>query len=504
MEIGKHCSLFSYRLVFILYVLSSLCMISHFILFLYYIDVTHNFYFYFLDPYASHYQQQLCSSHCSMHSYNNQAIPPPPPPLAPQQNPYYHHYAQPCTLHSQSNYVTPPVLPPLAAPLNNCFQQQQHLPHSKSLDQYEVANKMHSNGVNHRLSLDSHNYKSTSPHNLSPSQLQQQHMQVNQSFDFIDAAYNHHPYNQPNVRAPLPFNLSSNLGSHFSGAHENSNAGYYEQHNHHQQQQMRNENYYQQPIMQLHNPTPVSDFCQQHSPSHIDMKAPQTELKLRSSLKKSTHSTSDSLDMEHELNELRALKREKSSTPASTSSEMNVKTRDGIGNYQTWDYVFQNLEKDMEKKKSITADEKIAAELESLKITANGHGPPKDRERHSKSNNNNNIKASTSHSQSSHSHNNVSSQTKMRTKSVSVSTSTDLPPLQSSHEHKRTSSVSNENNHKIQMKKPPELIVNEEVEWSCSFCTFLNPNTKKICEMCSKSKDFFFSNAGKSSAATCV
>lgn len=473
---------------------------------------SHDFfiYFLFLDPYASHYQQQLCSSHCSMHSYNNQAIPPPPPPLAPQQNPYY-HYAQPCTLHSsQNNYIPPPPASASSssvAPLisNNCFQQQQqnHLPHSKSLDQYDAANKMHSNGVNHRLSLDSHNYKSTSPHNLSPSQHQHQHMQVNQSFDFIDAAYNHHPYNQPNVRAPLPFNLSSNLGSHFStsasGHHEQNNAGYYtsvndHQHHHQQQQQMRNENYYQQPIMQL--PTPVNDFCQQHSPSHNDMNMkPQTELKLRSSLKKSTHSTSDSLDMEHELNELRALKREKSSTPASTSSEM--KTRDGIGNYQTWDYVFQNLEKDMEKKKSITADEKIAAELESLKVTANGHGPPKDRgDRHSKSNNNG--KAS-----SSHSHNNVSSQTKMRTKSVSVSTSTDLPPLQSSHEHKRTSSVSTENNHKIQMKKPPELIVGED-EWSCRFCTFLNPNTKKICEMCSKSKDFFFSDAGKSSSATCV
>lgn len=456
-----------------------------------------------LDPYASHYQQQLCSSHCSMHSYNNQAIPPPPPPLAPQQNPYY-HYAQPCTLHSQNAYATPLMPPPPVSSANSCFQQQ-HLPHSKSLDQYDAANKMHSNGVNnHRLSLDSHNYKSTSPHNLSPSSSSQmQHMQVNQSFDFIDAAY-HHPYNQPNVRAPLPFNLSSNLGSHFSSSHENStaNAGYYtsanDQHNHHQQQQMRNENYYQQPqpIMQL--PTPVSDFCQQHSPSHIDMKQPQPELKLRSSLKKSTHSTSDSFDMEHELNELRALKREKSSTPASTSSEM--KTRDGIGNYQAWDYVFQNLEKDMEKKK--TADEKIAAELESLKITANGHGPPKDRDRHSKSNNN--VKASTSHVSSSHSHNNVSSQTKLRTKSVSVSTSTDMPPLllQSTHEHKRTSSVTNESNHKIQMKKPPELVVGEN-EWSCRFCTFLNANSKKICEMCSKSKDFF-SDAGKSSAATCV
>lgn len=213
------------------------------------------------------------------------------------------------------------------------------------------------------------------------------------------------------------------------------------------------------------------------------------EVKLRSSLKKSTHSTaSDSLDMEAELNELRALKREKSSTPASTSSD--VKTRDGIGNYQAWDYVFQNLEKD-DRKKTITADEKIAAELESLKITANGHGPPKDR--HSKSNT---LRPTTSLSH------NASSQTqKHRTKSVSVSTTTD--PLLGGHEHKRTSSVSmNESNHRIQMPKPPELVVGKD-EWSCRFCTFLNPNTKKICEMCSKSKDFFHDN-DKGSTATCV
>jgi hypothetical protein len=450
-------------------------------------------YFIFLDPYASHYQQQLCSSHCSMHSYNNQAIPPLPLPLAqPQQNPYY-HYAQPCTLHSQNTYSTPvmppvPVIPASSSPSsslsNNCFQH--HLPHSKSLDQYDGANKIHANGVNqHRLSLDSHNYNKIPPppppHHLSPSQLQSQHGSGASTFDYMDPAFNHHPYNQPNVRAPLPYNLSSNLGNHFSNQDGNG-TGYYASNNEHHH--IRND-YYQQPMMQL--PMPVNDYCQQHHPPppQMDFKPPP-EVKLRSSLKKSTpHSTSDSLDMEAELNELRALKREKSSTPASTSSEM--KTRDGIGNYQTWDYVFQNLEKEVvEKKKTITADEKIAAELESLKITVNGHGPPRDR--HAKP-----IKNGVQ----------TSNQTKMRTKSVS--TSTDLSPMHP-HEHKRTSSVSTESNHKIQMPKLPELVVGKD-EWSCRFCTFLNPNTKKICEMCSKSKDFFL-DADKSSVAaataTCV
>jgi hypothetical protein len=115
------------------------------------------------------------------------------------------------------------------------------MPHSKSLDQYD--GKMQANGVNHhRLSLDSHNYKlasSTAQHHLSPSI-------PAPSYDFIDAAFNHHPYNQPNVRAPLPYNLSSNLGNHLS--HD-----YYPQNDHH---------YYQQPMMQL--PTPVTEFHQQY------------------------------------------------------------------------------------------------------------------------------------------------------------------------------------------------------------------------------------------------
>ncbi|XP_055687359.1 protein tamozhennic [Lutzomyia longipalpis] len=38
-------------------------------------------------------------------------------------------------------------------------------------------------------------------------------------------------------------------------------------------------------------------------------------------------------------------------------------------------------------------------------------------------------------------------------------------------------------------------------EWSCRFCTYLNPDSRKICEMCSKSKDFFFS---QDKTPTCV
>lgn len=35
-----------------------------------------------------------------------------------------------------------------------------------------------------------------------------------------------------------------------------------------------------------------------------------------------------------------------------------------------------------------------------------------------------------------------------------------------------------------------QIIVTSPNEWSCKFCTFLNPNTKRICEMCCRTKDY--------------
>lgn len=40
-------------------------------------------------------------------------------------------------------------------------------------------------------------------------------------------------------------------------------------------------------------------------------------------------------------------------------------------------------------------------------------------------------------------------------------------------------------------------------EWACKFCTFLNSQSKRICEMCSKSKDFNL-DAPNKSTATCI
>lgn len=47
-----------------------------------------------------------------------------------------------------------------------------------------------------------------------------------------------------------------------------------------------------------------------------------------------------------------------------------------------------------------------------------------------------------------------------------------------------------------------QIIITGDNEWSCSFCTFLNPNTKRICEMCSHTKDFKMMDTNTSSSTS--
>lgn len=431
-----------------------------------------------LPPASSshHHYQQMCGNHCSIHPFTQSQTMPQPASSHSYYNPTA--YNQPCNLH---NYVPPP---------NNFYQlPQNHLPHSKSLDQYDGKIPPNSNGINHhhRLSLD-HNYKM----NQHLAQQQQQQVAV-PPFDCIDSVAFNHPYNQPNVRSPLPYNLSSNLGHHLAQDQQYCPADANNM-QHYSVPRMYGNEYYHQ------IPTPVSDYHQFSDTSSPAM--PESELisfgdpkkppepKLRSSLKKTTQSSSDA-DLEQELNELRALKRGKATS--------EVKARDGIGNYQSWNYVFENLEKEPHSKNRVGHDDKVAAELqlENLKLTSNGHGPPKG---NPKSNGVPHRMSETLRPSSNHT---ASVQTKTRTKSVSNGAEA------SNHEHKRTSSVmeTSSRSNNMQKYKPPvqPAVVVPPGEWSCRFCTFLNADNVKICEMCAKSKDFFLdADKGSTASATCV
>lgn len=198
--------------------------------------------------------------------------------------------------------------------------------------------------------------------------------------------------------------------------------------------------------------------------------APQSnrsENKLRSSLKKSLQEQ----EHEHELELLRSLKKRDRERDHTSYSESSSRTHD-----------------------------EIMAELDSLRITtSNGHGPPKG---YASKSNGTLPNASNAPQTSSAAVQNP----KMRTKSVSTTTESS----NHHHEHKRTSSVmetssSRSNSDKYKPPQQPQIIV-PAGEWSCRFCTFLNPDAKRICDMCSKSKDFF-NDADKSSSAataTCV
>jgi hypothetical protein len=196
--------------------------------------------------------------------------------------------------------------------------------------------------------------------------------------------------------------------------------------------------------------------------SFNDTPSSKSEAKLRSSLKKSSREEHD-----HELEYLRSLKKREHMSCSDTSS----RTHDDV-----------------------------IAELDSMNLTtttSNGHGPPKGYNTTSKSNG------------SIPNHTNAgSSSAKLRTKSVSTTTETSSNHHHH-HEHKRTSSMleSSSNRSNSDKYKPPQQpqIIVPPGEWSCRFCTFLNPDAKKICEMCSKSKDFFQDPDKTSTAtATCV
>lgn len=338
-------------------------------------------------------------------------------------------------------------------------------------------------------------------------------------FDCIDSIAFNHPYNQPNARSPLPYNLSSNLGHHLTQEQYYAPPDPTGMHNHFDYQRSMYNDYYHQQMMMQQLPTPVNEyqaksneFSDSSSPamqenelisfgSDTASRSKPAEVKLRSSLKKSTLSTSDSLEFEPELNlsELRALKHGKVLTPGN-----DVKSREGYGNYQQWDHVFQNLEKETHSKNIVgNHDDKVAAELqlENLKLTSNGHGPPK---LHHKSNGVPHRMSEMTARSSSGNHT-TPVQNKARTKSVSAAQEVN------NHEHKRTSSVletttsnrSNSNSHKHKLPQQPQIVV-PPGEWSCRFCTFLNIDAKKICDMCSKSKDFFLDADKNPATATCV
>uniref|UniRef100_A0A6B2EER4 Protein tamozhennic-like isoform x1 n=1 Tax=Phlebotomus kandelakii TaxID=1109342 RepID=A0A6B2EER4_9DIPT len=165
----------------------------------------------------------------------------------------------------------------------------------------------------------------------------------------------------------------------------------------------------------------------------------------------------------------------------SSSDPERHKNHDGVGSFETWDYVFQNLEKQGYSKDLGERDLLVQGlDLGSLKLheerraaqqrvkTAKTEPPTK----------------------------------AIQTESVQRRSTAVRSNANNNVEERQKIQQENSKNRQIQDQQRKTVRHSEaQNEWSCRFCTYLNPDSRKICEMCSKSKDFFFS---QDKTPTCV
>ncbi|XP_017045183.1 protein tamozhennic [Drosophila ficusphila] len=195
----------------------------------------------------------------------------------------------------------------------------------------------------------------------------------------------------------------------------------------------------------------------------------------------------------------------------SSSPPLMPKVQEGVGSFESWNYVFKNLErsgytKDLGDREDLLVQ---SLDLDSLAITNGGAAPPAEKRREP-AKPTNGEKARTLEKK-------TTGPSRREVKVVQAAAPSPLPNSSSAGVKKvksalKTAVVDNRGSasrHRTGTvpKQPPavspQLIVTSPNEWSCSFCTFLNPDTKRICEMCCRSKDFNLeaATAASSSAA---
>ncbi|XP_055917342.1 protein tamozhennic [Eupeodes corollae] len=233
-----------------------------------------------------------------------------------------------------------------------------------------------------------------------------------------------------------------------------------------------------------------------------------------------------------------------SDSTAATKAPKANKNQDGVGSFESWDYVFQNLEKhgyskDLGERGDLLVQ---SLDLDSLNISAGSHiGTEKRRvnrnpEAKPRPLNGENGKSKTLEKAvpvSSRNRNGTEkSILKVQPKPVENGQVLHLKPsLKSSTKHLNNNFEEDNNHHQQQQQqssnervvssrlsssssRPPSIIANNTInpiatqvivtspnEWSCRFCTFLNPDTKRVCEMCSKSKNLILESTN---TPTCV
>lgn len=261
---------------------------------------------------------------------------------------------------------------------------------------------------------------------------------------------------------------------------------------------------------------------------------------------------------------------------SNVSKRISSKNQEGIGSYESWNYVFQNLEKqgynkDLGERGDVlvvnpdvedypegstnsrggtlkrSSNEKLKAmkpksadKVDGIRTLSarNQQLTQRENERNesaaaragqknaqvqkqSKTSNSNNPDNS-SQAKATHNHtSNPTSSSNSRRNSITrkVSTTSTKENGNSSsasgggillnHNHNSTSATTSGKKKTASFDTAAATIINpHDSEWNCEFCTFLNPDSRRICEMCSKSRDFNGATTTTTSTsngtATCV
>ncbi|XP_011202068.2 protein tamozhennic [Bactrocera dorsalis] len=253
-----------------------------------------------------------------------------------------------------------------------------------------------------------------------------------------------------------------------------------------------------------------------------------------------TNEASD-LSFESNFDDFSTVGRSEQRSPTQAS-----KNQDGVGSYESWNYVFQNLEragysKDLNERGDLLVQ---GLNLDSMNLSNGGGG--------SNSGSKNNVERRRSNQAESTKVGRYSNNEQNKAPLVEKSGAT--PPWREVEKRDEKKSVggfnkqeksilkpqpvkktksglkqtpnlstttaydNNNGNNEIQSEKNirsktrkqsavvmlnPQLAASGQSEWSCRFCTFLNPDTERICEMCCRSKDLNL-EAAVSHTPTCV
>lgn len=207
----------------------------------------------------------------------------------------------------------------------------------------------------------------------------------------------------------------------------------------------------------------------------------------------------------------------------SASPPLIPKVQEGVGSFESWNYVFKNLErsgysKDLGDREDLLVQ---SLDLDSLTLANGGNAAVVEKRRpETHSQPQANVEKSRTLERKRETRvvqapppaplTNSSSAGVKKVKSALKTASVDNR-ASGSQGRTGTGRSRNSTTGAVAKQPPPvstQLIVTSPNEWSCRFCTFLNPDTKRICEMCCRSKDFNLEAAANVSqhaaSSTCV